>query len=963
MKQTKIISGAKESKDINADELTYEEDIKKKIDDINGRLAAIVQSSEDAIISKTLEGIVTSWNPAAERLFGYKSTEMLGQAFTKIIPKDRLNEEPDIIKKIQKGEIINHFETQRLSKEGKLIAISLTISPVKDTKGNIIGASKIARDITKQIVAQKRNEESETLHRQIFEFSPVAIWEKNDKALYHEIELLKQKGIKDFRKYLDQNPEEILRLVAQVQLEDVNNESVDLLQASSKAEVISCFHKLFTQESIPMLKEGIISVAENKKRLTIATVLQSLKGKRLEILISFEFRIGNDLKKSLVSLTDITEQVEARKKIEANEIQLKKTSEYLQIATNAAEVGIWSLDMASQKLDWSALHKKMWGYDEQRTDLVYEDWHKVILTQDKKAAFAEIAKALDTKKNYEAVYRIKRDNDGEVRWMKSSGQYFYNEKEVPVMLTGVSFDITNEKIAAENLLASEERIRMATKASGVGIWEWNVITNKIRWDAQMFRIYGVTPTADGFVEYSTWSNTVTPEDLSVNEKILEDTVKNVGTSNRSFKIYRANDGIMRVIDSTETVRTNAAGEAEWVVGTNLDVTKQKKAAEKLYKAKISAENAAKSRQQFLSNMSHEIRTPLNSIIGFAKVLFKTELNEKQKEFVEAIKSSGKSLNLLINDILDLAKVDAGKMTFEKKPFEMQKSITSALHSFDLKIKEKNLELIKGYDSKIPAMLLGDSVRLNQIILNLISNAVKFTHEGKITLSVKLLNEDQENVNLQFAVSDTGIGIADDKINSIFNAFEQSETSTFNSYGGTGLGLAIVKQLIEEQGGSISISSKLDQGSTFSFIMPFGKTKIKSEQEIETPKTDIELQNLRVLVAEDVALNQLLIKIILSDFGFEHEIVENGKLVIEKMQTNTYDIILMDLQMPEMNGFDATEYIRKTLKSHIPIIALTADVTTVDVSKCKEFGMDSYISKPLDEKLLYNKIVELVKKYK
>ena len=360
-------------------------------------------------------------------------------------------------------------------------------------------------------------------------------------------------------------------------------------------------------------------------------------------------------------------------------------------------------------------------------------------------------------------------------------------------------------------------------------------------------------------------------------------------------------------------------------------------------------------------MSHEIRTPLNSIIGFANVLLKTELGVQQQEFLQAIKTSSKSLNLLINDILDLAKVDTGKMTFEKQPFEIRKSISSILHSFDLKIKEKNLKLVEEYDSKIPSMLLGDTLRLNQIFLNLLGNSVKFTHKGRIIIGVELLSETQESVTLEFTVTDSGIGIAANKINSIFNLFEQAELSTANSYGGTGLGLAIVKQLIEAQAGSISVKSKLGEGSTFSFILPFGKTTIKLEGEIELLKSDSEIKNLRVLVAEDVALNQLLIKLILSDFGFECEIAENGRIAIERMLTNTYDIILMDLQMPEMNGFEATEYIRKTMKSQIPIIALTADVTTVDVAKCQEFGMDDYISKPIDENLLYSKIVELVKK--
>ena len=305
---------------------------------------------------------------------------------------------------------------------------------------------------------------------------------------------------------------------------------------------------------------------------------------------------------------------------------------------------------------------------------------------------------------------------------------------------------------------------------------------------------------------------------------------------------------------------------------------------------------------------------------------------------------------------------AGKMTFEKQPFEIRPLITSILYSFDLKIKENNIALIKEYDPKIPSMLLGDSLRLNQVILNLMGNAVKFTHKGKIILSVRLLHEDEENVNIEFSVTDSGIGIAGDKINTIFNLFEQAELSTSSSYDGTGLRLPIVKQLIEAQGGSISLESKLGEGSTFSFILPFVKINIKLAEEIEILKLDSEFKKLRILVAEDVVLNQLQIKIILSDFGFEYEIVDNGKLAIEKMQTNTYDIILMDLRMPEMNGFEVTEYIRKTLKSRIPIIALTAAITTADVSKCKKIGVDDYITKPIKENLLYSKIMELVKRH-
>jgi CheY-like chemotaxis protein len=362
-------------------------------------------------------------------------------------------------------------------------------------------------------------------------------------------------------------------------------------------------------------------------------------------------------------------------------------------------------------------------------------------------------------------------------------------------------------------------------------------------------------------------------------------------------------------------------------------------------------------------MSHEIRTPMNAIIGFTKVVLKTELTTKQKEYLNAIKMSGDALIVLINDILDLAKVDAGKMTFEKTPFKMKSSIAAMLHLFETKIQEKNLKLIKEYDNKIPDVLVGDPIRLHQIILNLVSNAVKFTSKGKIIVSVHLLHQDEDKVIIEFAVTDTGIGIPKEKTEKIFENFQQASSGTSRLYGGTGLGLAIVKQLVEPQGGSIRVRSTVNEGSTFSFTLSFQKTNAEAELENEIMELDSEIKNIKVLVVEDIPLNQLLMKTLLDDFGFARDIAENGKIAIDKLKENDYDIILMDLQMPEMNGFEATEYIRNTMKSKIPIIALTADVTTVDLAKCKAVGMNDYIAKPIDERLLYSKIVGILKKPK
>ena len=376
-----------------------------------------------------------------------------------------------------------------------------------------------------------------------------------------------------------------------------------------------------------------------------------------------------------------------------------------------------------------------------------------------------------------------------------------------------------------------------------------------------------------------------------------------------------------------------------------------------------AEDAVRSKQQFLSNMSHEIRTPMNAIIGFTKVLLKSDLEPKQKEYLTAIKMSGDALTVLINDILDLAKVDAGKMTFEQTPFKMAASISAMIHLFETKIQEKNLQLITEYDHKIPEVLVGDPVRLHQIILNLLSNAVKFTSKGHIKVGIKLISEDEKGTIIEFSVSDTGIGIAQNKIHHIFENFQQASSETSRLYGGTGLGLAIVKQLVESQGGTITVKSKVDEGSLFSFTLPFRKTNAEIELETVIKESDIKVENIKVLVVEDIPLNQLLMKTLLEEFGFDRDIADNGKIAIEKLKNKSYDIILMDLHMPEMNGFEATDYIRNKLNLKIPIIALTADVTTADLKKCKAVGMNDYISKPLDEKLLYNKIFDLLKKAK
>jgi PAS domain S-box-containing protein len=392
-----------------------------------------------------------------------------------------------------------------------------------------------------------------------------------------------------------------------------------------------------------------------------------------------------------------------------------------------------------------------------------------------------------------------------------------------------------------------------------------------------------------------------------------------------------------------------------------EITKRKKMEAQMLEAQKEAERSAQVKEQFLANMSHEIRTPMNAIIGFTDLLFKTKLDSEQAEFLQAIKSSGENLLYLINDILDFTKISANKVTFEQVGFSLAEILAQTSNVFFPRTKEKNINLIIEIEKSVPLQLFGDPYRLNQVLLNLISNAIKFTERGEVRVKAGMEVESNGYVILYVEVSDTGIGIPEDKILSIFQSFTQASNETTRKYGGTGLGLSIVKNLVELQGGKISVKSKVNVGSVFKVSIPY-QLKGEGEKVVSLiSKKDLQdfKGSLKILLGEDNELNQKLAKKVLSDFNFSVDIAINGKQVLEKFVNNEYDIILMDIQMPELDGYAATRIIREQHKSDIPIMAMTAHATSGEIKKCIESGMDDYISKPFKADDLFSKIVNLL----
>jgi PAS domain S-box-containing protein len=392
-----------------------------------------------------------------------------------------------------------------------------------------------------------------------------------------------------------------------------------------------------------------------------------------------------------------------------------------------------------------------------------------------------------------------------------------------------------------------------------------------------------------------------------------------------------------------------------------DITQQKKLQNELIKAKLIAEESVILKEAFLANMSHEIRTPMNAIIGFTDLLLKKNLQAQELDYVQTIKKAGENLLRIINDILDVSKIDSGVMEFEEHPISIAEIFSSLNIMLSQKAKEKKLKLDFDFDKDIPGTILGDPTRLTQIILNLVGNAIKFTKTGGVEVYAKLLKEEQDEYEIEFSVKDTGIGIAGDKLQFVFERFSQAETHTTRNYGGTGLGLSIARQLVTLQGGTMNVTSVFGKGSTFSFILSFKKTdKIYVNSQLNYDVQDIEqLSMLNILVVEDNLINIKFVKSLFANYKIEADIAENGKLALEQMKQKEYDLVLMDIEMPEMNGYVTTSCIRHDLKSDVPIIAMTAHAMAGEQDKCMALGMNDYISKPINANLLFEKMLMAV----
>jgi PAS domain S-box-containing protein len=524
---------------------------------------------------------------------------------------------------------------------------------------------------------------------------------------------------------------------------------------------------------------------------------------------------------------------------------------------------------------------------------------------------------------------------------------------------GYSIEISDQKRAEERIQLSEKKYRDLFNYSQAWICTHDL--NGI--------LLSVNPAACGALGYA--ADEMTGKRLS--EFLPEEDKPLFGTAYlQPFLQAGRSEGVFRIMSKTGQViyllyqnyKMDVPGMEPYVIGFAQDISERIQAERELRLAKKVTEDGARAKEVFLANMSHEIRTPMNGVLGIAGLLAKTMLDDQQRHYLKLIQESANNLLLLVNDVLDLEKIVLGKLQFEHVVFSLADRIDLCLQSFNYKAQEKGITLLHDKLLGDEIVVLGDPYRLSQILNNLIGNAIKFTEQGVVVIETRLVKKSENEVRIAFAVRDTGIGITESQLELIFEPFMQAHVAISRTYGGTGLGLSICRNLINMMGGVLKVESEAGKGSCFSFELPFAISSSKLNQSTVTQEINYQsLGNRHVLVAEDVELNQYLVKHILESWGFTVDIANNGREALELLQSNRYDLVLMDIQMPEMDGMEATREIRRLAdasKAAIPIIALTANALKGDSEKYIAAGMNDFLPKPFTEQKLFHIIYNNLK---
>lgn len=650
------------------------------------------------------------------------------------------------------------------------------------------------------------------------------------------------------------------------------------------------------------------------------------------------------------TVEDITEQHIARAKVREQEQRWESV-------VRGNKDGIWEWNRETGKTWYSDRYVEMLGYKPGELSSGEHEWEDRIHPEDlervKELLAAHVRGETDP---YEAEYRL-RCKDGTYKWILARGKAYIEPNAGIRRMIGSHTDITARKMAEEHLRAAEERYRH--------LFQFNPLP-VIVYDQETLRILAVNEAAERVYVYrsdellSLHITDLVPERLRAGANTTLKSLKKFPYRSVPFENI-TKDG--RTILAEATIHNIEFDRRPAHVAIVNDVTEITRAQQELQAALTQAEEASRSKSRFLATMSHEIRTPMNGVIGMTNLLLNTELESEQRDYVETIRSSGEVLLNIINDVLDFSKIESGRLEFEQVEVQLQRVVQEAVGLTAPAAKSKNLAVQVQIAPEVPVTVNGDPGRLCQVLLNLLGNAIKFTQKGQVTVGLSVDDMTAEAVRVRVTVRDTGIGIEADKLQTLFEPFTQADVSTTRRFGGTGLGLAISKSLVELMGGEIGCTSMPGVGSTFWFVVPMAraaaskKALLAAGRSLERPAKASAQKSLRVLVAEDNAVNQKLVVHLLRRMGHVPDVVPNGRKAVEAFQEFPYRLILMDSHMPEMDGFEATQMIRahEGPEQKSVIISITANALEGDRERSLAAGMDDYIAKPVDAALFEAKM--------
>jgi|GEM_PF-153477 len=667
----------------------------------------------------------------------------------------------------------------------------------------------------------------------------------------------------------------------------------------------------------------------------------------------------------------ITRDITARREAEE---ALQQSRSQLAMAQQLAQIGSWEWDLVHDRIRWSDKLYGIFGLEAGAAlteELILERVHP----GDRDAVAQAFRDAIETRRPHNFYYRIVRP-DKTLRYIHARGEAVADEKGKVLKVIGTGQDIT-DRLQEEEM----DKLAVAATQSSNSV----LITDRagrIEWVNEGFtRLTGYSLQDVRYTHIGILRKGRSSE-LSQQADIYGSLIREKKPLAYESKSYTKQGKLYWVITTLTPVLGND-GEVERVIAIDSDITERKqmedelitanrlaehslkkgnKALDELMRAKKQLEESMRVKEQFLAKMSHEIRTPMNAIIGMSDILQEMQMPPEQEECVDAIKISAENLLSIINDILDFSKIESGKISFEAAPFVLKDVLSGVAQTMHFSAERKGIAFSCSVSGDLPAVVIGDAVRLRQILLNLAGNAIKFTEKGRVTVEAKPVLRNGEMHTIRFSVSDTGIGIPSDKLDTIFESFNQVSNKTSRKYGGTGLGLTIVKQLVEMQGGIVNVESSMNEGSTFHCTLTFRQADPESLQQAQEEQQALpQLEGLRVLLAEDNEMNRIVALKVLNRWNVQVDSAPDGLTAITMLERADYDLILMDIQMPELDGYEATRHIRRNMpapKSQVPIIAMTAHAIVGEAQKCIATGMNDYISKPFQQRLLYEKIAAL-----